>query len=149
MRKLLLLGLILSGCAAIDENLYNKDPVAKQILTPREGFTGKLTNRVCMRKVDGKCVEIRTTTYDMHDKEVRELLIANHFSCNIAGKLYQICPNEAGFCRYTYEKRCFLFICKKGEKQTDFISVDKYSFLIQSAAECASDDYYDVLSLRR
>lgn len=135
----IILPLLLSNCAS---PVYRQNPLIDQILKPRQGFDGKLTNRACLSYDGGRCIKEEIRAYDLSDSEFRESANKLHFICKIAGRRYKICLDKPGFCRHSYKESCFLFICSKGEKLEEYLPVSKYKFLMDSDAKCFNDEVY-------
>lgn len=140
---ILLLGLFTGGCSVAP--IYAPHPLVEQILKPREGYEGKLTNRTCGEYVDGKCTKEAITTYDLGDASFREAVNKFDFLCSIGGRRFKICLDKPGFCRFTYKTSCFLgMFCKKGEKLEEYLPVEQYRFLLDADTRCANKGIYDL-----
>lgn len=80
--------------------------LSDQILKPRRGYDGKLTNRACL-EYDGKeCKKDNVISYDLSDSKFRETANKLDFICNIGGKRFKICMDQAAFCRKSTTQLC-------------------------------------------
>lgn len=137
------LSLLLVGC--VTSMVYAPHPLVEQILKPRAGYDGKLTNRTCGEYQNGKCVKESIATYNLEDADFRSSVNKFNFICSIGGRRFKICIDKPGFCRFTYEKSCFLGVfCKKGERLEEYLPVEKYRFLLDADTRCASKEIYDL-----
>ncbi len=87
--------LTLLGCASVPDSEQHHNPIVQQILRARNG---KLSNAACSPKDDKKCIP-EIVYYDIEDAGVRKVLTDAKFFCNVAGRLFHVCPNYPGLCR--------------------------------------------------
>lgn len=137
---LILISLSLYGCKTTPENHY-QHVLSEQILKPRKGFEGFLTNRACLKYEKGDCLNESIVKYDLSDSEFRRAVNEFNFICKIGGKRYKICLDKAGFCRFEGHKKCWLFFCKTEMKEI-YVPVAQYEFLIQAKTRCYSYKKY-------
>ena len=145
--------LFLASCSFFRAKLYQDvplghQPLVGQRLVARDGYNGKLTNRVCLSFDSNKCVETSLIEYDLNVPDVRKTLVELGFACNVGGKRFRVCADSAGLCRVEAHEICieyrktFFFrreVCAKEkiEITNHFLSInDDYSFLLDSATEC-------------
>lgn len=150
-RRLQLLGYLLTlgavtlmaGCAA--PTLYPEHALVDQIIKVRAGHEGNLTNRtVTGYDKDGKPIE-KIKDYSLESQDFRETVNRLSFICNIGGKRYKICLDKPGFCRFSRDEKCFLGIfCKDSDVIEEYLPVEKYGFLLDANARCASREKYDL-----
>lgn len=148
-QRMLLLPLTLLSCS--QPKVYPQHPLASEILSPRPGHDGKLTNQACKSyDFDGKCLEWHTVDYDVSDQEFQKEANLLGITCRIGGKRYKVCMNEKdvtgkemnGFCRVTYDQSCFLFVCGKKTRKVDFFPIDPYQPVLNSEVRCQNEDLY-------
>jgi len=146
MKYLLLLSLSLLACSAPKKSVqHHQNALIDQILKPRPGYQGNLTNRACLEYYEERCKKWNVITYDMTDESFR--LKANDlgFICNIAGHRYKICKDKAGFCHHYKKKKCWLkYFCWKFREEK-FILVDNYKYLLEAKARCFNLTRYPFL----
>ena len=142
LRRILSLVLLVgSGCS--EAQIYQQNPLSDQILKPRPGHEGKLTNRACLKFDDDKCVDEKIAEYDLKDAEFRDRVNKMNFICNLGGRRFKICKDKPGFCRFYRQKKCFLGICVDDKKLTEeYIPVEPYSFILDAKTRCFQKDLY-------
>lgn len=133
---------LLAGCSSKSYQKSYHGNLVNQRLTPRTNFVG-LTHQI-----KDENDEWSQINYDLKDPGIRETLFRLRFACNIVGKRWRICKNRAGYCRR--ENYCPEWVhswwrrnvrkkppkCKDWIERTDFISVEKHTFLIAAGTEC-------------
>lgn len=138
-----LLALLTIGCGA--PQIYSPHPLVEQILRPRTGFEGSLTNRTCKKYDGSKCLGEEIQVYPLNDQAFRESVNKFNFICSIGGRRFKICRDKPGFCRFTYKQSCFLGVfCKPGEKLEEYTPVEQYRFLLDADTRCANKEIYDL-----
>lgn len=130
--------LAISGCT---KSIVARSTLRDQILKPREGFEGKLTNSRCAKYDGYNCKDLQIVTYDIRDSGIRENLNKLDFICMVGTKRYKVCKDKAGFCRRTFKPKKW-YRRKRKLKSEDFISIDKYDFLIQAKTRCFNKYIY-------
>ncbi len=88
-----------SNSSKKNEQTYTRPVFAKQRLVVRKEYPGHLTNKMCMKYVDGKCQDWSLVKYDLNDPEVRKKLNQYKISCKVAQKRFRVCLDRPGFCR--------------------------------------------------
>lgn len=116
-----------------------RSPLVGQILTPRPGYEGALTNRRCVVYRGEECITPEIAVYPLASEEVRRTLNELQFICNIGGRRYKVCRDKPGFCRISYRDR-FL---RGDERVEEFLPVERYQFLLDARARCFNRDSYD------
>ena len=123
-------------------------PLEKQRLIPRQGYEGRLTNRICTKWYGDKCESESTREYSLKDKATRKRLIGLNFACHVGDKRYRICPDKEGLCRREKKTYCSKWVrkhiftnkkkCKKWKVKgiNKFIPITDYQFLLDSRTEC-------------
>lgn len=132
----------MTGCAG--REIFPAHPLNEQLIKPRPGHEGKLTNRSCSKYEKDLCVEEHIQEYALSDKDFRETANQLDFICNIGGRRFKICLDKPGFCRVSYKENCFLFFCSRGERLEEYLPVEKYKFLLDSGARCANKQMYNL-----
>src|SRR5690349_12442922 len=103
---LLLLPIQFLSCSSTQ--IYPQNPLASEILYPRPGHDGKLTNQTCVSlDKKGNCTNWSVKEYDLNDEKVRAELNKLEFVCKIAGHRYKVCDTKPGFCHITFSQKCF------------------------------------------
>jgi len=136
LSNLLFTCFLISGCSTSRE-VYSRNPLVKQIIKPRPGFEGKLTNSRCVKYEKDECKKLEYQSYDLNDESVRLNLNGHEFICSINGKRYKICKDKPGFCRHWYTG---WFVFK--EKHEEYLPIAKYQFILDSGAKCFSRKIY-------
>ena len=157
--SLLLITMFFASCSTVKEVFEPKSdmdevheahrPLDAQRLIPRQGYEGKLTNRVCTKWYGGECESDSTREYSLKDPAIRKRLIKLGFACRISGKRWRVCPNDAGFCRREGGiKECKKWgrtlirrkkVCRDwGKSKTVelFTSIEEYGYLLDARTEC-------------
>lgn len=134
--RFFLLWLLVSSCTTIQY----PSPLAQKILKPREGYKG-LTNRTCLEYRLGDCKKASVDVYNLEDESIRKQLNDYKFVCNVGGKRYKICLDRPGLCNITYTKKCFLFICSKGDMVVTYLPQEPVKGLLEAGVECRSEAY--------
>lgn len=127
---------LINGCSSGTIS-YPRHELLDQILRPRPGHEGKLTNT----SLDATGA-VHTDEYDINDEPTRAKLNTLNFVCNIGGRHFKVCKDKAGFCRFSTTKSCFLFFCKDSDKQEEFIPVYGYQFLLDAKTRCFNKETY-------
>lgn len=140
--KISLTLLIVSGCAG--QKVYLAHPLVDQIITPRPGHEGKLTNRTCGKYEKGICTDERITDYEISDASFRETVNKLSFICNIGGRRFKVCLDKPGFCRFSTETyRCgFLKLSKCTKRLEEYLPAEPYKFLLDSKLRCFNKETY-------
>lgn len=121
---------------------YPQGVLARQILVPRPGHDGKLTNQACVAFAkDGTCSQEIVLEYDLTQSSVRQELNNLNFICKMAGHRYKICTDKAGFCHETY-KSCGLFGMDRCPVET-FVPISSYQTILDSGIVCFNQSVYD------
>ncbi len=142
-RKLALLSLIIaSGCAGM--KIYPAHPLVDEILKPRAGFDGKLTNRTCGLYDKGACVVEKIATYDLTDSVFRKTVNDLKFICSVGGRRFKVCLDKPGFCRFSSETyKCgFLGLARCSKRIEEYLPADPYQFLIDAKVKCFNKENY-------
>lgn len=145
-----LFGFLLCGCLYLmgcQTTTHPKNPLIDQIIKPRVGFDGHLTNRSCLEYDGSNCVKEDISTYDLVDPVIRENLNKLSFICTIAGHRYKVCLDKPGFCRKTVDRVCakwdlLKLFCKHPESW-EYIPVENYQYLIDSKTRCFNKENYN------
>jgi len=132
---------LLSDCSGA--KVYQQHELAQEILQPRAGHNGKLTNQACLEYSGFDCKKWSIREYDLNDPAVRHQLIDFSFVCKLAGKRYKICASEAGVCRTTYECNWWQNIFGGCDLKVERVPVDPYQVLIDGQLKCFSEKAYD------
>ena len=122
--------------------VYSRNELVDQILKPRKGFPGMLTNRSCKTvdpKDSGKCSEYQIDTYDLNKPAIRKELVDLQFVCIIGDERFHPCLDQPGFCRFSYKKKWFLG--KEEKYLLEYKPLSGYQFLIDSGMKCMSRSY--------
>ncbi len=130
----------MTSCAG--PSIYTPNALVDMILKPRPGHEGKLTNRSCFEYEGEKCLREQVTEFEINDMALHERLNSLGFICNIAGKRYKLCKDKTGFCRFKSEKKCFLGICRRTEKQEEYLPEKPYQYLLDAKARCFNYQTY-------
>lgn len=139
----LLLLLLLSSCS-FNSQIYTPNPLASEILTPRPGHDGKLTNRTCSAYSGETCVTEKIVDYDLSDPTFRSTANTLNFICKIGGKRYKVCKDQPGFCRMTYHQNCTLGIfCGPNRETVEFLPIMPYQTILNLGVKCFSQSKYD------
>lgn len=145
MRKLFgfLCGCLYLGCQTAT---HPKNALIDQIIKPRAGYQGKLTNRTCLQYDGAKCTLEDMSVYDINDELTRQKLNDLNFICVVAGQRYKVCLDRPGFCRKEVIAHCaswdILRLFCKYEDKWWYRSIDDYQFLIDSKLRCFNKDKY-------
>jgi len=128
----------LSVCLACSQTLYKKKPLKYQVLIIHPAYPGQLVNQIINQK------EKRLTTYDLENKDFRELANKLHISCKMGKELYFICPNKPGFCRRTlnclkWKRKIFKKYCIQYEIEY-LDSINDFNLLLEGQMECSIYD---------
>jgi hypothetical protein len=140
LRFLIVSSCLFLACAAAQ--VYPQNPLFYQILKPRKGFDGKLTNRACLEYKGQTCKNEQIVSYDLADKGFRDRANGLKFVCNVAGKRFKLCLDKPGLCRMTSHQDCFLFICGDKTWTEEFLAASDYQFLLDSDVQCFNEDVY-------
>lgn len=130
------------GCAG--PQIFPAHPLVDQILKPRVGHDGKLTNRTCLKIEKDKCVEEKIVDYEIADPVFRKTANDFHFLCNIAGRRFKLCLDKPGFCRFSSETyRCgFLKLGKCSKRIEEYLPAEPYKYLIDAKVRCFKKETY-------
>jgi hypothetical protein len=140
---LLCLALMWGACTSVPET-YPRHPLSEQILKPRKGYRG-LTNRVCLLTDEqGRCTQPEVLDYSLDDENFRLTAEKLNFVCYVAGKRYRICKDKPGLCRVSYKEKCFIGICRRGDRVEEYLPASQYQFLLDANTECANEDAYNL-----
>jgi hypothetical protein len=139
----------MSGCVTVGKP-YPRNELIDQILKPRPGHEGKLTNTSCPEMEGDKCPRLQIDEYDLSDPALRDKLNALDFVCSIGGHHYKVCKDKVGFCRFTQTKKCSFFglFCKNSEVEQEFVPADPYQFLLDAKTRCFNKERYPFGSFR-
>lgn len=121
--SLLLISLPLQQACSSSSNIRRHEALVDQILKPRPGHEGKLTNQGNPKYHD-------LIEYDLSDKKFREAADAFKFVCKLGKKRYHICSDKPGLCRHDAMVEHYLD------------GVRDYGFLLNVKAKCFSLDKY-------
>lgn len=132
---------LLAGCGTTPVTQVQHELV-DQILKPRAGYPGKLTNRSCLVFDDGKCLKESILAHDLNDPQFRANANSLRFACKLADRHFKICLDKPGFCRFQ-EKACGFLGMDKCRKEIEYVPAEPYQFLIDSGVICFSEARYD------
>jgi len=141
--KLSLLSVVVTGgCAGVE--IYPAHSLVDQIIMPRAGYDGKLTNRTCGAYKDGKCSDEKIQTYDLSDALFRKTANDLKFLCNVGGRRFKICMDKPGFCRFSSETyKCgFLGLAKCSKQIEEYLPASPYQFLLDAKVKCSNKENY-------
>lgn len=139
LSQLLLLPLL--SCA--NAQLYPQQSLSREILMPRLGHDGKLTNQACLQYNLDKCMSWGIKEYDLANPAFRDTANAADFICNVSGKRYKICKDKPGFCRIGYQCSRVLGICSsQTEIETDYIPAIPYQKILDLNVKCFNQSVY-------
>lgn len=142
MKPILLISLILSVSCSTTKTYHHSD-LANQKLSPRTGYEGHLTNRICKEKktLGGECIKWSVKKYDINDPAIRKQLNDFRIACRIGGKRFRVALDRPGFIR-TERGKCvnrqkwWGNKCKEWGFKEIYIPVSNYQYLINSAMFC-------------
>lgn len=136
------LALLLNNCGS--EQIYPQHPLAQEILSPRPGHEGKLTNQSCLKYEGENCTSWSVKDYDLSIQATRDELNNLGFICKIVGKRYKVCKDSIGFCRMTYQQNCFLgFMCGDASETIGKFPMTPYQNVLDANVKCFNEQYYD------
>ena len=142
-RKLALLSFVISGCAG--PKIYTAHPLVDQILKPRTGVEGNLTNRTCSKYDGDRCAQENIQAYNLSDPVFRKTVNDLKFLCNIGGRRFKVCLDKPGFCRFSSDTyKCgFLHLFKcSGELEEEYLPAEPYQFLLDAKVRCFNKETY-------
>ncbi len=131
--------------------MLSQHPLADEILYPRPGFDGKLTNQTCaIYAPDATCATWSIKEYALSDVGFQTEADRLHFTCRIAKDLYRICMGETdangkmlvGFCRTNFTHSCGLFGCGPWKRHVDYFPITPYSAVLDSGVRCMNEEIY-------
>ena len=135
---------ILSSCAP---KIYNRSEFVDQILKPRKGFEGFLTNSRCTKRKGDDCKNLEIEKYDLNDDSFRRTVNRLDFICMIGNKRYKVCLDKVGFCRRSFRRN---WLGRRKFRYEKYIPAYDYDFLIKSKLRCFNKyKYYDQFSGRK
>lgn len=137
--RLVLSLLFLVSC--VSPQVYLPGPLLEQILVPREGYTG-LTNGYCAEFSGSECKNFVVKSYDLSNKETRDILRELEFICKLGDKRFQICADQKGFC-HRYYKRSFL----SKKEIVEYIDQGETQRLLSGGFVCFSENQYPYLEI--
>lgn len=138
MRSFLAL-FIFVGCAS--QSPPTRPALINQILRPRPGYEGRLTNQFCKAYKDGKCTDKDVVEYDIRLQEVRDRLLTARFVCVVGNKRFRVCHELHGLCHQTEVTTGSWPFRKKEIKLLEVLDIEKnYQTLIDLNTVCASMD---------
>jgi len=130
--------LLLVNCTT--KPIYHRGPLKEQVLRPRTGYEGRLTNKRCIerKKYSEECLKFDVVEYDLNRTGVRNLLRDLKFVCNVRGARFVPCEKSTGICQLHRVKVGW----GKYEIQVKkYLSMnDDYGFLVGADTYCASID---------
>lgn len=140
--KVILLTILILSTSCTTTKFYHAN-LANQKLSPRTGFDGHLTNRICaeMSPLGGECKKWSIQKYDINDSKIRKQLNDFRIACRVGGKRYRVSLNRPGFIR-TERGKCvnrqkwWGNKCKEWGFKTLYIPVSDYQYLINSGMYC-------------
>jgi hypothetical protein len=135
------LGLVLSNCAG--PKLYTQNELSRAVVYAFPEFPGVLTNQNCLEFKGDECLRWERKFYDLHDASIREQFERFSFVCNIAGKRYNACLEEAAFCRPITTCTWLQEIFGGCDVTLEKIPVEPHSVLVNGRARCFSEKAYD------
>ena len=132
---------VVFGCSSAPPR-YPRHELIDQILKPRRGFPGKLTNRACESwGAKGECTAYVILEYDLKNPLFRQTANDLGIICNIAGKRYKLCKDKEGFCRFE-RKSCGFLGLKSCLREIGFIDASNSELLLSSGTRCFNDYKY-------
>lgn len=133
MKRLWILSVLSVACATPQ---FEHGPLFDQLLRPRPGFEGRLTNQV--QRETGPDV----VSYDLSLPSTRNQLRQVKLICSVAGVRYRVCLDRPGLCTQTEKVKKFLFIrYKRIIVELDYIPVKEgYQRLLDSKTFCAAQE---------
>lgn len=141
----LLLPVLLNNC--VTEPTYLQHPLESEIISPRPGHDGKLTNRarVCVAEQDGKCIKWGFTVkeYDLSDPNFRTLVNRMGFICSVGCHRYKICIDKPGFCRVSYTSNWIGGLFGQRDRHEDYLPISPYQAVLDANVRCFNQSIYN------
>ena len=117
------------GCVSVPQS-YPRGDLAHQILHVRTGLG--LSSRTVVDVV----------RYDLADQGMRKQFGDLGFVCKLGGRRFEVCPDQPGFCRYTYSG-----FWPFRSQHVEYVAQVEEQRLVQAGTVCFSKRVYDYDSI--